>query len=65
MCESNLLTIELFGFRRGHSTELAVIQLVDRLTKQMDLGNVLTNIVYTLICLKRSIPWTTPFYLIS
>ena len=37
MCENNLLTIEQFGFRRGHSTELAAIQLVDRLTKQMDL----------------------------
>ena len=34
----------IFGFRRGHSTELAAIQLVDRLTKQMDLGNVPTNI---------------------
>ena len=44
MCENNLLTIEQFGFRRGHSTELAAIQLVDRLTKQMDLGNVPTNI---------------------
>ena len=44
MCENNLLTIEQFGFRRGHSTELAAIQLVDRLTKQMDLANVPTNI---------------------
>ena len=44
MCENNLLTIEQFVFRRGHSTELAAIQLVDRLTKQMDLGNVPTNI---------------------
>ena len=44
MCENNLLTIEQFGFRRGHSTELVAIQLVDRLTKQMDLGNVPTNI---------------------
>ena len=45
MCENNLLTIEQFSFRRGHSTELAAIQSVDyRLTKQMDLGNVLTNI---------------------
>ena len=44
MCENNLLTIEQFGFWRGHSTELAAIQLVDSLTKQMDLGNVPTNI---------------------
>ena len=44
ICENNLLTIEQFGFRRGHSTEVAAIQLVDRLTKQMDLDNVPTNI---------------------
>ena len=44
MCENNVLTIEQFGFQRGHSTELAAIQLVDRLTNQMDLGNVPTNI---------------------
>ena len=44
MCENNLLTIEQFGFRRRHSTELAAIQLVDRLTKQMDLGTVPINI---------------------
>ena len=25
MCENNLLTIEQFGFRRGHSTELPAI----------------------------------------
>ena len=64
MCENNLLTIEQFDFRRGHSTELAAIQLVvDRLTKQMDLE--MFQHTYTLICLKRSIPWTTPFYLIN
>ena len=44
MCENYLLTIEQFGFRRGHSTDLAAIQLVDRLTKQMNLGNVQINI---------------------
>ena len=38
------ITIEQFGFRTGHSTELAAIQLVDHLTKQMDLGEVPTNI---------------------
>ena len=37
MCENNLLTIEQFGFRRGHSTELAAIQLVDRLVVFIDL----------------------------
>ena len=44
MCENNLPTIEQFGFWRGLSTELAAIQLVDRLTKQMDLRNVPINI---------------------
>ena len=48
MCANNLLTIEQFGFRTGHSTELAAIQLVDHLTKQMDMGKVPTNI-YILI----------------
>ena len=48
MCTNNLLTIEQFGFRIGHSTELAAIQLVDNLTKQIDMGKVPTNI-YTCI----------------
>ena len=39
------LLFEQFDFRRGHSTELAAIQLVDRrLAKQMDLGSVRINI---------------------
>ena len=63
MCEKNLLTIEQFDFRRGHSTELAATHLVNCLTKQMDLE--MFQQTYTLICLKRSIPWTTPLYLIS
>ena len=44
MYENNLLTIEQFGFRRGHSTELDATQLVARLTKQIDLGIVPTKI---------------------
>ena len=44
MCENNLITVELFGFLRGHSTELADIELFGRLTKQTNLGNVPTNI---------------------
>ena len=31
MSINNLITIEQFGFRTGHSTELAAIQLVDHL----------------------------------
>ena len=44
MCTNNLLTIEQFGFRTGHSIKLAAIQFVDHLTKQMDMGEVPTNI---------------------
>ena len=44
MCTNNLLSFEQFGFRTGHSTELAVLQLINHLTKQMDMGKVPTNI---------------------
>ena len=44
MSINNLITIEQFVFRTGHSTELAAIQLVDHLTKQMDMGEVSINI---------------------
>ena len=43
MCTNNILTIGQFSFRTEHSTELAAIQLVDQLTKQMDMGKVATN----------------------
>ena len=36
--------MEQFGFRRDHSSELGAIQLVARLIKQMDLGNIPTNV---------------------
>ena len=55
MSINNLITIEQFGFRTGHSTELAAIKLVDHLTKQMDMGEVPTNI-YILIYLRPLIP---------
>ena len=34
--ENNLLSMEHYGFRPGHSTELAVARLVDHLISQMD-----------------------------
>ena len=40
LCTNILSTIEQFGFRTAHSIELAAIQLVDHLTKQMDMGKV-------------------------
>ena len=42
--ESNLLCIQQFGFRPGHSTELAAVKLIDHLTKQMDRGLIPINI---------------------
>ena len=44
MSINNLITIEQFGLRTGHTTELEAIQLVDHLIKQMDRGEVPTNI---------------------
>ena len=41
---NNLLCINQFGFRPGHSTELAVLRLVDHLIAQIDGCNVPTNI---------------------
>ena len=39
-----MFSIEQYGFRTGHSTELAALHLVNDLTKQMDTGKVPTNI---------------------
>ena len=44
MNDNKLFSIEQYGFRTGHSTELAALHLVNDLTKQMDTGKVLTNI---------------------
>ena len=44
LSNNNLLCINQFGFRPGHSTELAALRLVDHLIAQMDRYNVPTNI---------------------
>ena len=44
MIGNNLLCMQQYGFRSGHSTELAAIRLVDHLTNQMDNGVVPINI---------------------
>ena len=44
MNDNKLFSIEHYGFRTGHSTELAALHLVNDLTKQMDTGKVPTNI---------------------
>ena len=45
---NNLLCLDQFGFRPGHSTELAALRLVDHLITQMDRCKIPTNI-YILI----------------
>ncbi len=42
--QNNLLCLEQYGFRRGHSTELAALKLVDHLTKKMDRGDTPLNV---------------------
>ena len=44
MNDNKLFSIEQYGFRTGHSTELAALHLVNDVTKQMDTGKVFTNI---------------------
>ena len=41
---NNLLYLDQFGFRQGHSTELAALRLVDHLITQMDRCKIPTNI---------------------
>ena len=41
---NNLLCMNQFGFRPGHSTELAALRLVDNLIAEIDMYNVPTNI---------------------
>ena len=44
LTDNKLFCKEQFGFRPGHSTELAALRLVDHLTTEMDNSNVHTNI---------------------
>ena len=44
LTENQLFCMEQFGFRPGHSTELAALRLVDHLTNKMDIFNVPINI---------------------
>ena len=41
---NDLLSLDQFGFRPGHSTELAALRIVDHLVKQMDQYNTPMNI---------------------
>ena len=42
--ENSLLSMEQYGFRPGHSTELAAVRLVDEITSKMDNNLIPTNI---------------------
>ena len=54
MSHNALFCQEQFGFRTGHSTELAPIQLTDYLIKQMDQGSTPLNIyIYIYIDLSK------------
>ena len=44
MTVNKLISFEQFGFRPGHSTELAAIRLIDHLVKQMDQRRIPMNI---------------------
>ena len=44
MNNNQLISFEQYGFRPGHSTELAALRLVDHLVKQMDQSRVPINI---------------------
>lgn len=44
MNEKKMFCVHQFGFRPGHSTELAALKLVNELTKTMDIGVVPLNI---------------------
>ena len=41
---SKLLYRSQYGFRRGHSTELAALELVDKILKEMDQGKIPINV---------------------
>ena len=42
--DNNLFSLNQYGFRAQHSTELAALNIVDRLTYLMDQGEILLNI---------------------
>ena len=59
LSNNNLLCINQFGFRPGHSTELAALRLVDHLIAQMDMYNQMYLHIFILIYLKHLIHWIT------
>ena len=43
-CENNLFFPSQYGFRKGHSTEFAGQEVVEKIIEQMDKGNIPVNI---------------------
>ena len=44
MNNNKLLCLDQYGFRPEPSTELAALQLVNKITEQVDIGKILLNI---------------------
>ena len=56
---NNLYFCSQYGFRKEHSTELAVLELIDRITQHLDKGT--TPLMYTLIYQKPLIRLTITY----
>ena len=46
LLENKLLSSQQYGFQANHSTELAALNLIDRLTYDLDNGKIPSNILY-------------------
>ena len=57
LLENKLLSSQQYGFRANHSTELAALNLIDRLTNDLDNCKIPTNIIS--ICQRHSIQLLT------
>ena len=49
MNNNKLLSFEQYGFRSGHSTELAALKLMNKITEHMDIGTIPLNIYMDLL----------------
>ena len=52
--KNKILSEHQYGFRKNRSTELAIIELVNKITKELEM-------VFSSICQKRLIPLITRF----
>ena len=48
-CENNIFFPSQYGFRKGHSTEYAGLEVVEKIIEQMDKGNIPVNIYLDLL----------------